>query len=75
MREQGLLQLCRVGLWVVQLILSQCPESQLTDALCLVLLANPVHLGPFAQLDWIPEDMKIALIPWPPGGSYCLAAI
>lgn len=67
--------LCLVGLWVVYLILSQCPESQLTDALCLVLLANPVYLGSFAQLDLIPEDMKIALIPWLPGGSYYLAAI
>lgn len=59
-----------IGHWVIWFIPCQCPESQLTDALCLILLASPAHLGPFAQLDLIPEEMKIALIPWLPGGSY-----
>lgn len=36
-------------------------SAVLTDALCLALQANPSHLGPFAQLDLVPEEMKLHL--------------
>lgn len=47
----------------------------IADGLCLVLLANPLHLGHSLSWIWSQGEMKTALILWLPAGSYCLAAI
>lgn len=51
------------------------PVAGTADGLCLVLLAIPLHLGHLLSWIWSQGEMKIALILWLPGGSYCLAAI